>query len=147
MTNEIIKNGWYAVQVGDNYDLDTGSENYNDALKIANEYANNSDYDGQEIRIVTCDIYENGTLSECTNEEIIREGVLKMKKDLQDIKEEMLDFTIETIGSWTEEAQEKAEKHIELYANDYTRQHNEDYDWQLTEEEIDEVVNYIIANY
>lgn len=74
MTNEIINNGWYAVQIGDNYELDTGSENYNEALRIANEYANNSDYEGQEVRIVTCDIYENGTLSECTDEEIIREG-------------------------------------------------------------------------
>lgn len=74
MTNKIINNGWYAVQVGNYEELDTGSEKYEEALKIANEYANNSDYEGQEVRIVTCDIYEDGMLSECTNEEIIREG-------------------------------------------------------------------------
>lgn len=75
MTNEIINNGWYAVQIGTEEDLDRGSENYDEALRIANEFANNGDYEGQEIRIITCDIYEDGMLSECTNEEIIREGI------------------------------------------------------------------------
>lgn len=74
MTNKIINNGWYAVQIGTEEDLDRGSENYNEALRIANEYANDSDYEGQEVRIITCDIYEDGMLSECTDEEIIKEG-------------------------------------------------------------------------
>lgn len=69
------------------------------------------------------------------------------KEELQDIKERMYFFIIETIGSMSEKAQEEAEKHIESYANDYTRQRNEDYGWKLTEEEIDEVVKYTVDNY
>lgn len=70
-----------------------------------------------------------------------------MKKDLQAIKEEILNFAWETIGSWTEKAQKEAEKYIDSYADDYTRGHNEDYGWQLTEKEIDEVVKYVVENY
>lgn len=76
MTNKIINNGWYAVQIGDEKDFDRGSKSYNEALKIANDFANNSDYDGQEIRILTCNIYEDGMLNKCTNEEIVRERVI-----------------------------------------------------------------------
>lgn len=144
---KIIESGWYAVQIGPEEDLDRGSENFNDALNIALQYAINDDYNGQQIRIITCDIYEDGSLSLCTNEKIIREGSYKIKKDLQAIKEEMLVFTIETILGFTDSAREAAEKYISSYASDFTIQHNEARGWKLTKNEINEVVNFVVDNY
>lgn len=66
MTNEIF----YAVQHGDNFDWDNGSDNYDEAVKMAEEMAENSRYDGEEIRIATINV-DN---SFCEDEEVIREG-------------------------------------------------------------------------
>lgn len=70
-----------------------------------------------------------------------------MKKDLQEIKEEMLEFVWETFADWGEETRKKAEKYLDSYASGYTNQHNKDYGWQLTEEEVNEVVKYVVENY
>lgn len=69
------------------------------------------------------------------------------KEELQDIKERMLYFVWETFADWGEEARKKAEKYLDSYASGYTKQHNEDYGWQLTNEEINEVVKYVVENY
>ncbi len=147
MTNEIINNGWYAVQIGTEDALDRGSEKYEEALKIANDFANNSDYDGQEIRIITCDIYkEDRTLSECTNEEIIRNGYNPFKELF--LRRFKCD-TLTTLMGLTDEAKKEAEKYIESYANDYIRQHDEHLDIgdENYNEAIDEVVKRIADFY
>ena len=47
---------FYAVQHGDNYDWDNGSDNYEAAAEMASKMTCNEDYDGQEIRIAVIDM-------------------------------------------------------------------------------------------
>ena len=61
---------FYAVQHGDNYDWDNGSDNYEAAAEMASKMTCNEDYDGQEIRIAVIDT----DTEYCEEEIIIRNG-------------------------------------------------------------------------
>ena len=61
---------FYAVQNGNNFDWDWGSENYNKAVEMANDLVNDPEYDDQEIRIAIIDVDDNF----CDDEITIREG-------------------------------------------------------------------------
>lgn len=65
-----MSNLFYAVQVGDCFDWDNGSENYDRAVEMANEAAKDADNDGLEVRIATINVETDF----CEEEEIIREG-------------------------------------------------------------------------
>lgn len=72
---------YYVLQIGDEYPTDNTFAcgfDYDELVEKANEYAENEDYDGQEIRIVDVDYETNaeeGTEQGFVNEEIIiREG-------------------------------------------------------------------------
>lgn len=62
---------FFAIQHGDNYDQDFGSEIYTEAVKMAERACD--DYPGEEIRIATCTPDDCGAWTVDT-EEIIREG-------------------------------------------------------------------------
>lgn len=64
------KKYFYAVQVGSNYDWDYGSENYEEAVKIAEAEAADQENDGLEIRIAKIDVERN----ECEKVEYFREA-------------------------------------------------------------------------
>lgn len=61
-------NRWYAVQVGDDTDCGSGSEDYKVALDIARFWA--KEYPGEEVRIVHCTLHSNFA----DDVEIIQEG-------------------------------------------------------------------------
>lgn len=62
---------FFAIQHGDDYAQDWGSEIYSEAVKMAEDAC--EDYPGEEIRIVTCTPDDCGAWTVDT-EEIIREG-------------------------------------------------------------------------
>ena len=76
---------WYAVQHGDNFDLDFGSESHEKAVKIAESLASDSDYDGQEIRIAVIDDGDVDKL--CIDEEIIRDGWRVRPNPIKELRE------------------------------------------------------------
>lgn len=61
---------FYAVQYGDNYADDFGSEDYETAVQMAEEIANDPDHDGEEIRVCTISVWDDF----CIDTEIIREA-------------------------------------------------------------------------
>lgn len=61
---------FYAVQNGEDYDWDYGSESYEEAVKMAEALSNDSKFDGEEIRIAVIDTEYNV----CDNVIVIREG-------------------------------------------------------------------------
>ena len=61
---------FYAVQHGENYDWDNGSENYQLAADKAAAMISDTDYDGQQIRIAVI----NTDTEFCDEEIIFRDG-------------------------------------------------------------------------
>ena len=62
---------WFAVQIGDNFDWDDGSYNYDEAVERAKEYAEDPKNEGLEIRIA---VIEEGNDPICIDEVVIVEG-------------------------------------------------------------------------
>ena len=61
---------WYAVQVGDDYEWDDGSYDYNEARKMAENRAADPENKELEVRIA----YIDDEYKVCDDEEIIAEG-------------------------------------------------------------------------
>lgn len=61
---------WYAVQVGNDYEWDDGSYDYNESRKMAENRAADPENKGLEVRIA----YIDDEYKVCDNEEIIAEG-------------------------------------------------------------------------
>lgn len=61
---------FYAVQVGDNYDWDYGNEDYDTAVRMAKQEAEDKDNVGMQVRIATIDTKYNV----CDGVKIIKDG-------------------------------------------------------------------------
>lgn len=79
-----MSNVWFAVQIGDDYDWDTGSENYDEARAMAEEFAVDPETieSNSDVRIVKVLTDDEG-VGDCAEwEEIIRPGIDRQWVDI-----------------------------------------------------------------
>lgn len=94
-----------------------------------------------------CFLELDGQLSDGIFENCRVGAVTEITDKINDLAEELLDFTEETFCEWTDEAKKRGYEHIESYLNDYAHGLNESREWGLNEAETDTVVEVAIQKY
>lgn len=88
---------WYAVEHGESCDWDYGSESHEEAVRMAEALASDSDLDGEEIRIAVIDDSDDDKY--CMEEEIIREGWRVRPNPIKELRDRT-GLTQTQFGAW-----------------------------------------------